>query len=115
MMIFPKGRAWNNASVDERRREERYAIDLPAEVSCLGSEPTDQWLEMRTKNISHGGAFLTGEEPLAVGSSLKLIIYMLNQSPALKILLTGRVSRAEETGMAVVFSKHFDILPMHQA
>ncbi len=115
MIIFPKPQAWSGEGAEERRKEERLEVRLPAEVLYMDEERKVRLQVLHTKNISSGGAYFQGSEMPGEGSSLELTVYMLNQEPALRVRLLGEVKRCEPEGMAVAFANHFDLLPLRQA
>ena len=102
---------------DNQRSMDRFRLKLPAQASLVDSEGVEQISEFETCDICAGGAFLNTNEPLPVGSEIKLdLILAIDElrkikGNKVKIKVKGEVVRIEEGGMAVKFDEKFEIIP----
>ena len=105
----------------EKRKLERFALGLPAEISLMSSNVEDK-IEVKTSNICSGGAFFKMFHPLPVGSAVRLTLHLpLSRFDSLKnycrssqIQITGKVSRCEQLGMSVLFDTEYQMLPLKE-
>ena len=104
----------------ERRKLGRFRLEIPAKIETIGSEWGKGRCDLRTSNISSGGAFFHTEQPLPEGSPVKIdLILPLEKLERLKndhkqayIKVTGKVLRAEPKGMAISFDQNYVIRPL---
>jgi len=93
----------------ERRKLERYQIEIPATVMADGGDISSS--ELRTRDISAAGAFFFTPEPLPcrMAVTVSLMLPELKQSPGrhASVKLKGTVVRTSDSGMAVSFHKSF--------
>ncbi len=93
----------------ERRKLERYQIDIPATVMSDAGDVSVT--EVRTRDISAAGAFFLTPQvfPCDTAVTIKLLLPELKQSPGrhASVRLKGTVVRAAAAGMAVSFHKSF--------
>jgi hypothetical protein len=102
----------------ERRRFERYSLTLPARLESddrVGRVPGG----LMTSNISAGGAYVMTTVPPRQGMEVRMeIILPFNNLKKVKVekdacvMITGKVVRAEEAGMAVQFNDDCNIMPV---
>jgi type IV pilus assembly protein PilZ len=91
---------------ENRRRSVRLQHELPVAYRSIGSFITD-W----ATNISQGGVFINTRKPLAVGTSVKLLIQLPGTGVPFDI--SGRVTRVNDwdnkhnvaPGMAIEFTE----------
>ncbi len=102
----------------ERRRLERFNLEVPARIEILSGEQNPEVLEMNTKDVSAGGAYFRTKRALPEGTRVRIdIILPLDRLRKLKdackglIKVTGTVLRSEPTGMAVSFDEGYLITP----
>jgi len=101
----------------EKRRMERFTIELPAKVSVLDKKRDNKTIDFLTSNICAGGVFFQTDQPLPVGTEAKInLILPLDTLKKLKgrkacIRLSGTVIRSERGGMAIRFEEDFEISP----
>ncbi len=102
----------------ERRRLERFNLEVPARIEILSGEQNPEILEMNTKDVSAGGAYFRTKRALPEGTRVRIdIILPLDRLRKLKdackglIKVTGTVLRSEPTGMAVSFDEGYLITP----
>ena len=100
----------------DRRKLERFNLKIPAEITL---ETTDQMrtvLNLRTRDISSGGAFFYGVTSLLEGTPVKLALTL--SADRLKRLMgaqahieiRGIVIRSEPSGMAICFNKDYHMM-----
>jgi hypothetical protein len=105
----------------ERRREQRFDLQLPARLETL-SRPPDQTplvLSLVTRDISSCGAFFPTESALDIGTRVQVDLVLTPQKPRTSevkralIKVTGTVLRREAIGMAVDFEKGYRLAPLN--
>ena len=102
----------------ERRQLERFDMELPAEIIKNGGDETEI-IQLLTRDVSSGGAFLQTDAPLPVGTKVKMsLVLPLEQLRNIKsnkasIRVSGAVIRNTENGMAICFEGKFDIKPIN--
>ena len=102
----------------EKRKLERFALELPAQINLISSNVEDK-IEVKTSNICSGGAFFNMFHPLSVGTAVRITLHLpLSRFDSLKdyckssqIRMTGKVSRCEQSGMSVLFDTEYQIHP----
>lgn len=104
--------------MEERRRYERFALELPAQVKVLnsGRERADPVLNLLTRDICAGGAYLEGAGTLPAGTRVALdIVLRLERlkkvdTDRAMVHVRGEVVRLEDsTGMAICFDNNYHI------
>jgi hypothetical protein len=106
----------------ERRKLGRFRLEIPAKIEMIGSEWGKAGRDLRTSNISSGGAFFHTEQPLPEGTPVKIdLILPLEKLKKLKkdhrrayIKVTGKVLRSESKGMAISFDQKYVIRPLRE-
>lgn len=113
--------AYNPAEFDfelllERRRFERFQVDIPAMLELIGSD-TVRTVFLNTENISAKGAFFSTHSQFPEGSRVRMNL-VLNFAKSgqtngfrrsILIKVTGNVLRSGLDGMAVSFDKDYQI------
>jgi len=102
-------------TTNERRKLERFTIELPAKVEAVRTDQRDRLLNLFTKNISSGGAYFRTQEPLPVGTEVRVDLLLpldklrkfLSDREKVTVNVTGTVLRAETRGMAIGFSEDY--------
>lgn len=101
----------------EKRNMERFGLKLSAMVTGLGD--SDNYpLELTTNDICAGGAFFKTDNPLPVGADVKIDLtlpwdkFKDLKANEIRVKVTGAVLRSTPEGMAVVFDKGFEIVPV---
>ncbi len=119
-MLFLINEGFDMAKFDksDERNDRRYFIDLPATVSVKKMSLPQKSLELKTANISSGGAFFKTPCFLPVGTQVKIDLELaidevkkMKHTKAL-IEFSGVVIRTQEDGMAVSFNKDYKITPL---
>jgi hypothetical protein len=103
--------------MEERRRLERFELNAPARVMVQSEGGTKEELDLTTKDVSSGGAFLFSSQPLTEGANVKMELLisldMLRQLAgerrAAKIKVKGRVIRVDAEGIAIRFDSAYKI------
>ena len=94
-----------------RRKLERFDLQLQALVSTDKGECDPETMRLFTTNISSSGAFLRSDHPIPVGTKVKLeFVLTLDELKKVKgkrtlIEVSGEVIRNGSQGMAVCFSE----------
>ena len=99
----------------EKRRLERYDLEVPAEIEVIGAGLKEGVKNLLTMNICSGGAFFHTTQPLAVGTKIRisLVLPLDRLKEAIRghqevcVRVTGRVLRSESDGMAVSFNQDY--------
>ncbi len=97
--------------MEDRRTMRRFDLKLPCftRATNLRGDP----VQLATRNISSGGAFLMTEMPMPVGTRLTMEIVICRASGSADcasggcVRLNGEVLRAEASGMAVEFDDQY--------
>ena len=103
--------------MEERRRYERFSLRLSANIQAVSSDKREL-IDLLTRDVSAGGAFLHTRRPLAEGTEVKLRLIVtskrLKQLTGSQSLLrvTGTVTRTGPNGMAVCFDQKHHIMPL---
>ena len=101
----------------EKREMERFALNLPALLSMNDGSGNSKVAEFMISNICSGGAFFKTDEPLSVGTDVKMDLILslekFNHGKAnrSRIHVSGFVIRTDSRGMAVCFDKKYNISP----
>ena len=100
----------------KKRSLERYDLKLPASLAFEDNAGQHSCLNLFTRNICAGGAFLETSSPLPLGTSVKLDLSLpmdkFNGQAAqhTRISVSGAVIRSDNTGMAVCFDERYEII-----
>ncbi|MCU0531022.1 MAG: PilZ domain-containing protein [Syntrophales bacterium] len=108
--------------VYERRRLERFDLQVPAKIEVLSSPDPASILELLTKDICAGGAYFSTKTALASGTKVKLDILLpvrsvstLSDNTRGLIKVNGTVIRSGPAGMAIGFDGGYLITPFREA
>ena len=106
--------------VDEKRKVERFDLNLKAYVAETGGSSPAKAASLVTRDISMGGAYLITDHPLPAGVkvSVDLILSLVDLKKkgarTALIKVSGEVLRAEPEGMAVCFENNSRIMPFSE-
>ena len=107
--------------VYERRRLERFELQVPAKIEVLSSPDTASLLELLTKDICAGGAYFPTKTALAAGTKVKLDILLPVRNVSAPgdntrglIKVNGTVIRSGPAGMAIGFDTGYLITPFRE-
>jgi hypothetical protein len=101
----------------EKREMERFDLELPALLSMMDESGNQRAVEFMISNICAGGAFFKTDEPLSIGTEVKMdLILPLDKFKKFgrkrsHVDVSGSVIRTDEQGMAVCFDKKYRIMP----
>ena len=106
----------------EKRKLERFDLELPATIQFLTPGQEKSLLNLLTTNISSGGAYFHTPQPLPKGTPVKIdLILPLGRLKKLKddskqayIKVTGTVLRSESEGMAICFDQDYQLVGVSQ-
>jgi hypothetical protein len=99
----------------EKRKFERFDLELRAKVEVLAPNQGKEVLFLMTKNICEGGAFFPTPQPLSeetdVEAHLVLPLNRFKKIPknSAHLRVKGTVLRSEPGGMAIRFQKGYKI------
>jgi len=106
-------------TTNERRKLERFSIELPAKIELASINQKEMRLTLFTKDISSGGAYFRTEKPLPVGTEVRVDLVLpldklkkfLSDREKVTVNVTGTVLRSEPQGMAIGFSEDYKFRP----
>ena len=104
----------------ERRIHERYRLDLPCLLSLEEDRVSTKEVELKTRDISGGGAFLDMVAEVGIGTTARLDIIVppslirCDDGGATHISASGSVVRMEPGGIAVSFHEDYRISPLDE-
>ena len=104
----------------ENRNLERYKLDLPVKLITKGESGEANVLELHTRDISSKGTFIQTGQPLPKGSHVELEVYlsisklieMIGDQGQVRVKVEGEVIRTNVSGMAILFDKRYEIMPV---
>jgi len=94
---------------EERRKFERYQINVPAIIDCAPGRHT---VHANTKNLSAGGGLFGSSGLVKAGQRVSVQLALRNKTivrltgSQCQLRVYGTVVRSESTGMAIKFSDH---------
>ena len=101
----------------ENRKLERFDLKIPAIIEPLSQSSETDVVELLTSNICSGGAYFETNQPLTVGTEIKVDLFLpLNKFKQVKsicekvhINLSGIVLYSDPHGMGVCFDEKYKI------
>ena len=101
----------------DRRSIERYSLALPAKIKISGTPSDGEIIQSRTKDISSSGAFIVTDAALPEGTNIEVdfdlsiakLVEMMGKTGYVRVKVEGRVARTDVNGVAVKFSKDYEI------
>ena len=102
----------------EKRRLERFDLEIPATIELLALDKEEKILNLLTSNMCSGGAYFHTTQPLPEGTQIKIdLVLPLDKLKGLRedckeayIKVTGRVLRSESKGMAICFDEDYQLV-----
>ena len=102
----------------ERRRLERFDLEVSGAIELLAPGQEREILNLLTSNICSGGAYFHTTKPLREGTRVKIdLVLLLDRLKRLKeeykqayIKVTGKVLRSESEGIAICFDEDYRIM-----
>ncbi len=108
--------------VYERRRLERFDLEVPAKIEVLSSADMTPITELLTRDICAGGAYFPTKALFPTGTKVKLDILLPLRSVSAVgdntrglIKVNGTVIRSGPAGMAIGFDGGYLITPFREA
>ena len=104
--------------VIEKRKVERFDLQLEAFVSLPGESSNTDMGNLVTRDISMSGVFLITDRPLPVGAKVNVDMILTlggkkkQDSQQAWIKASGKILRTDNQGMAVGFDDKSRILPL---
>ena len=101
----------------EKRKMERFDLELPALLSMMDESGNTRAFEFMIRDICAGGAFFKTDNPLSVGTEVKMDLilpldkFKTGKNNRSRIDVSGYVIRTQSQGMAVRFDKKYSISP----
>ena len=102
----------------EKRKVERFDLQLEAFVSLPGETSHSEMGNLVTRDISMSGVFLVTDTPLPVGAKVNVDMILTlggkkkQNSQKAWIKASGKILRTDNQGMAVGFDDKSRILPI---
>ena len=100
----------------EKRKFERFEMQVPAKVETLAREATTRQLSLKTSNVCAGGAYFSTPDALTEGTNVRLeLVLTFNEGKMLadaknaRVRILGTVIRSQHDGMAIRFSDDYVI------
>ena len=101
--------------MDERRKIERFDLRAPAKLEVESKRPDRNVLRLTTRDISSNGAFLYTNQPLPLGSPVRLEFLLsidflhrvVGEGRTTRVKVRGNVVRLDEDGIAVAFDSKY--------
>jgi hypothetical protein len=106
--------------VIEKRKVERFDLELEAFVSLPGETDPSDMGNLVTRDVSMNGVYLVTDAPLPVGSKVNVDMILTlggrkkQNAQQAWIKASGKVLRTDNQGMAVSFDDQSRILPLPQ-
>ena len=99
----------------EKRKLQRFDLKIPSKIESLSQSSKTDAVELLTSNICSGGAYFKTNQPLAVGTEIKIDLFLpLNKFKQVKsicekvqINLRGIVLYSDPHGMGVCFDENY--------
>jgi hypothetical protein len=109
--------AYNEETMREKRRLERFQLEIPAAIEFLTSDREKRVLNLLTSNICSGGAYFHTTQPLPEGTKVKIDLVLPldrlkkpnDRHKQVYIKVAGTVLRSESEGMAIGFDEDYEI------
>jgi len=99
----------------EKRKLQRFDLKIPSKIESLSQSSKTDTVELLTSNVCSGGAYFKTNQPLAVGTEIKIDLFLpLNKFKQVKsicekvhINLRGIVLYSNPHGMGVCFDEKY--------
>ena len=106
----------------EKRKLERFNLEITATVSITVAGGAEEKLDMETRDVCSGGAYFRTKQSFPIGTEMQInLVLPLEKFKMLpdhceKVLvnLSGKVLRIETDGIGVCFDETYDIRPVQR-
>ena len=101
----------------EKRKVERFDLNLEAFVLVAGESSRKKPSRLMTRDVSMNGAYLLTPEPLPIGTKVKVDVILSlgglapDETQKALIQASGLVLRTDSEGMAIRFDDNSKFLP----
>lgn len=103
--------------MEERRKLERFELNVPARVLTESAGKEKDEYDLTTRDLSSGGAFLFSSQPLPEGASVRMeflisldaLEKLAGDKGRAKVRVKGQVIRSDSDGMAIRFDSKYKI------
>jgi hypothetical protein len=103
--------------MNDKRKFERFEVSVPASLEVLKPEEKTEKMALEISNLSASGIFIKTDKLIPEGSPVKMEIYLhfreseteTSSQCATIIIVTGRILRTTEEGLAIHFNEDYDI------
>jgi c-di-GMP-binding flagellar brake protein YcgR len=104
---------------EERRKMQRFRLEIPAKIEIIGTGEQKGTIEVLTSDICAGGAYFRTRKPLPEGTQVKIDMVLplehlrkvSEEYNRAYIKVSGTVLRTESSGMAVSFDEDYELGP----
>lgn len=102
----------------EKRKWQRFALEVPAQVSELSQLGKENIVQFLTTNVGVGGAFFQTNQSLPLNSSVMVDLMVPRHSlerveiENVQIKVSGSVVRSHANGMAISFDEDYNLMPL---
>ena len=99
--------------MQERRQFQRYDLSLPAKIEMVIPGPGKKTFDLRTSDVSAGGAFFRTSAPIPEGTQVRLRLMIRSErlqdltGAEGRVAVAGTVVRSGPAGMAICFDEHY--------
>jgi hypothetical protein len=104
----------------EKRRLERFNLEVPATASITVDGVVEEKLDLMTRDVCSDGAYFKTAHTLPIGTEMEInLVLPIDKLKAIPVncekvmvRLSGKVLRIESDGVGVCFDETFDIRPL---
>jgi c-di-GMP-binding flagellar brake protein YcgR len=102
--------------MEDRRKLERFNLELRGKITVKTPDQMKRVFHLRTRDISSGGAFFWGADPLPEGTPVQInLILSIDKLKKLMgvqahVEISGIVKRSEPSGMAICFHRNYQMM-----
>ena len=106
----------------EKRKLERFNLEVLATVSITVADGVEEKLDLKTKDVCSGGAYFRTGQSFPIGTEMQInLVLPLEKFKTLPdhcekvvVNLSGKVLRIEPDGIGVSFDETYDIRPVQK-
>ena len=100
-------------NLEERRRFERFSVELPVELQVIHEGQSRERHAVATSDVSQAGAYVRTKMSIQKGARLQVKLILLNERVKELtgaqgcLTIGGTVARADSTGIGISFDENF--------